>query len=456
MLIIVSDIHLGDGTCGKSMSASAFRLFADRLRELALYASWRSDGIYHPIKEINILMLGDIFDALHSTRWLNKSLGEPGYVRPWTDFQAPEFAAVLMDITKNILNCNAEAVAILKGLTRDSGLSLPPATRAGIPDRRTRRGVPVNVHIYYMVGNHDWYYHLPGPAFDSIREEIVKACGLSNSPGPFPHELHESTALQDLLDGFKVFAQHGDLFDPFNYSAKKGRNAASLGDAFVVEVINRFPQEVKEHLQGDLPPVLMESLYDLVNVRPPLATPLWIGSLLRQNKVSPAVQQKLKKLWDEVCNEFLALPFVQDEDKPFTLDVVDGLELAAQLTNRFSFRTIDDIVIWARKKFKSSGKTFARHALKEEAFLNHEAHFVVYGHTHHYEIVPLDSFPGTPRPTHQLYINSGTWHTYFDLAMNKPREQKFIPYQVLTYLTFYSDDERGGNRFETWTGTFSD
>jgi len=26
--------------------------------------------------------------------------------------------------------------------------------------------------------------------------------------------------------------------------------------------------------------------------------------------------------------------------------------------------------------------------------------------------------------------------------MYKPEEQKFIPYQVLTYLTFYKDDER--------------
>jgi UDP-2,3-diacylglucosamine pyrophosphatase LpxH len=456
VLIIVSDIHLGDGTCGKSISASAFRLFSDRLRELAFNASWRSDGTYHPIKEINILMLGDIFDALHSTRWLQKDPGEPGYVRPWTDFQAPGFAATLLDITKNILDCNAEAIGILRSLASDGGLSLPPVTRAGIPDKRTRQGAPVNVHINYMVGNHDWYYHLPGPAFDSIREEIVLACGLSNPPGPFPHELHESADLHDLLDGFKVYAQHGDLFDPFNFSIKKGRNAASLGDAFVVEVINRFPLEVKKRLQEDLPPILMESLYDLVNVRPALATPLWIGSLLRQNKVSPAVQQKLKELWDVVCNEFLALPFVQEEDKPFRLDVVDVLEFAVQLTNRFSFKTIDDIVIWARKKFNPSGKTFAHHALKEEAFLNREAHYVVYGHTHRYEIVPLDSFPGTPRPTHQLYINSGTWHTYFDLATNKPREQKFIPYQVLTYLTFYSGDERGGNRFETWTGTFSD
>ena len=53
-----------------------------------------------------------------------------------------------------------------------------------------------------------------------------------------------------------------------------------------------------------------------------------------------------------------------------------------------------------------------------------------------------------------MYINSGTWHTYFDLAINKPEEQKFIPCQVLTYLTFYKDDERRGRRFESCSGTF--
>lgn len=455
MLIVVSDIHLGDGTCGKSISASAFHLFADRLQELALNASWRSDGTYQPIKEIAILLLGDILDPLHSTLWLEKGPGEAGYVRPWTDFHTPEFAAMVSAITRDILKNNKEAIDILKGLSGSPGLRLPPVTREGKADKDSKQREPVNVHIYYMVGNHDWYYHLPGPAFDAIRAEIVQSCGLSNPPGPFPYELHECIELQRLLDGHNVYAQHGDLFDPFNYSREKGRDAATLGDAFVVEVINRFPLEVESRLKEDLPPSIKESLYEVVNVRPALATPLWIGSQLRQNQVGMVAQRKLKVLWNEVCNEFLALPFVQGEDKPFEWDLVDGLELAIHIADRFSFRTIDDIIIWARKKFNSNGKTFAYHALKEEAFLNHSAQFVVYGHTHHHEIVPLDSFPGTPRPTNQLYINSGTWHTYFDLATHNPKEQKFIPYQVLTYLTFYRDDERGGTRFETWTGTFS-
>ena len=44
MLIIISDIHLMDGTCGKSIQPSAFSLFSDRLQELAMNASWRVDG----------------------------------------------------------------------------------------------------------------------------------------------------------------------------------------------------------------------------------------------------------------------------------------------------------------------------------------------------------------------------------------------------------------------------
>jgi UDP-2,3-diacylglucosamine pyrophosphatase LpxH len=455
MLIIISDIHLGDGTCGGSISASGFRLFFERIQEMAYNASWRSRGRFQPLKEIDILMLGDILDPLHSTLWLEKGTGLPGYVRPWTDCQDPAFAAMLGTITRNILQENADAIALLRRLTSEPGLRLPPSTPTGKPAPSSVKRQHIPVRLHYLVGNHDWYYHLPGPAFDAIRADITNAFGLSNPIGPFPHDLRESPALQNILADYKVYAQHGDLFDSFNCSADKGRNAASLGDAFTVEIINRFPLEVERRMKNELPPGLLESLHELVNVRPALATPLWIGSQLRQNDVGQAVQKKIKEIWDEVFTEFIALPFVRSFDKPFKADIVDAMQLAVRLSNRVSFKTIDDLVAWARKKFNPEDMTFAGHAMKEEAFLDRAARFIVYGHTHHHEIVPLDSFPGTPKPTNQMYINSGTWHTYFDLATHKPEEQKFIPYQVLTYLAFYKDDESAGRRFETWSGTFS-
>ncbi len=456
MLVIFSDIHIGDGTCSQSIPASSFRLFSDRLKELAFNASWNSRGRYRPVKTIDILLLGDILEVLHSTLWLEKELGEPGAVRPWTDPNAPEFAAKIQAITHAVLQNNAGSIAILKALTQPGGLTLPPSTRLGLPDPKAREQIPVRVRLHYMIGNHDWYYHLPGRAFDAIRTEIVEAFGLENSSRPFPYELGESVRLQDLMGGYQVHAQHGDRWDEFNFDPEKGRDASSLGDAFAVEILNRFPVEVQAHLGDELPPGLIDSLRELVNVRPMLATPLWISGHLHQNNIPPSVQQELRKLWNGMCDEFLALPFVQGYNKPFKLNIVDGLELAIKITEGMSFQTLDEIVTWIRKKVNPEGITFARHALQEKAFINHSAQFIVYGHTHHPETVPLDTFRASERPTNQMYFNSGTWHTYFDLAIYKPEEQKFIPYQMMTYLVFYRGDQRGGRRFETWTGSFSD
>jgi hypothetical protein len=278
MLIIISDLHLGDGTCGKSISASAFELFADRLRELAKNASWRADGRYQPIDEIDILMLGDILEMLHSTRWLDTDPDKPGYVRPWTDSSTPEFAAKLGEITAAVLENNKRAIGILHGLCRKNGLTLPPATRRGKPDEDALERHPVRVRLHYMIGNHDWYYHLPGAAFDEIRQSVAAAFRLSNLPGRFPYDLAEPEAecLKVLLDGYGVFARHGDMYDSFNFPKEgdksipedfsKKRDAASLGDVFAVEILNRFSVEARNQFKDNLPPVLIESFSELVKI----------------------------------------------------------------------------------------------------------------------------------------------------------------------------------------------
>jgi hypothetical protein len=52
MLVIASDLHLTDGTSsGETIRSSAFRIFRERLRDLAYDASWRADGKYKPIEE---------------------------------------------------------------------------------------------------------------------------------------------------------------------------------------------------------------------------------------------------------------------------------------------------------------------------------------------------------------------------------------------------------------------
>jgi hypothetical protein len=78
---------------------------------------------------------------------------------------------------------------------------------------------------------------------------------------------------------------------------------------------------------------------------------------------------------------------------------------------------------------------------------------VVHGHTHRYEVVPLDvSMKGKTR-FDQLYLNTGTWRCVHEQARSRPADHEFVGYSVMTYAAFFKPDERRGRRFETWSGS---
>jgi len=79
MLVIISDLHLTDGTSGETIRPGAFRTFRESLRALAYDASWRDEKKYSPIDGIDLVLLGDILDVIRSTRWCAAGAG----VRPW-------------------------------------------------------------------------------------------------------------------------------------------------------------------------------------------------------------------------------------------------------------------------------------------------------------------------------------------------------------------------------------
>ena len=454
MLVIISDIHLGDGTTASAISPTAFDLFSNRLRETAFYASFRQDGTYKPIETLDILLLGDVLDPLHSTLWLDTAPGARNYTRPWTDIHSPAFAAKLAQTTKTIMEVNRQSLESLRRCASGQSILLPPATADHKPDRDSKVRIPVDVRIHYMIGNHDWYYRLPGSAFDEIRKTVIASLGLCNDPGPFPYDLEENPALREILQSYRVFARHGDYYDKFNFNRELGRNHATLGDVFTMDVCNRYPVEVQRRYGDRLPQGVIDSLRRITNVRPALATPLWISGQIRRHAESAALEAELKKVWDDLCDQFLQLDFVREQDRAFRLDIVDALELVLKISKRTSFETLDELVVWVHKKLDENDRSLAEHALQEPAFLDNSARFIVYGHTHYHEIVPLDSDGEPPNEQNQFYINTGTWRSYYDLAVKNPKEQKFVRYQTFTYLTFYKDGERSGRQFEAWSGAY--
>jgi UDP-2,3-diacylglucosamine pyrophosphatase LpxH len=455
MLVVISDLHLGDGSTASSIPANAFHLFAHRLRETAYFASFRKDGPYRPIETLDLLLMGDILDPLHSTLWLDTAPSALEYTRPWTSVSSPLFTAKLAHTTQAIINENKESLEVLKQFASGETIDIPPATADGKPDHASQERVKVKVRTYYMVGNHDWYYHLKGPAFNNIRRTIIDALGLCNPVDNFPFDLSEYPELNDMLARYGVYARHGDCFDHFNFNPDRGRDYSALGDVFTMEVLNRYPLAVQQHFGSALPDGLITSLRRLTNVRPALATPLWISGQLKRHAGSVALESELKKVWDTVCDEFLHLPVVRAQDKPFVLDTVDAMEIAIKIAKGTSFETLNDLVYWIRNKVSNGERSFAEHALEEPAFQNKSARYILYGHTHHHEVIALDSEGEPFEIQDQIYFNTGTWHIYFDLATKDPKQQKFIPYQTITYLAFYKDDEREGRQFETWSGTYA-
>ncbi|MEJ2007578.1 MAG: hypothetical protein P8Z30_05365 [Acidobacteriota bacterium] len=454
MLVIISDTHLADGSSGKTVRAGAFRIFAQELSDLAYDASKRADSRYEPIKELHLLLLGDILDVIRSTLWLDDS------VRPWDDPQSGAFTSKITAITRKILSNNSESLAILKSFKDGRTITIPPATPDGKPadvgwqpDAEGR--VPVEVHTYYMVGNHDWFYHLPGPAYDNLRHDIVEAMGLDNPPeSPFPHdpaEFTQSPAFMKLWTAYQqhsVFALHGDIYDPDNFDGD--RNRSSIGDAVVVDLVDRFSPAVQAQLGGTVPPEFLLGLREIDNVRPLSDIAAWIDGLLRRTCPDPLTAKQVKRVWNQIASEFFKIPFVRNHPK------VNRVKWAQDLTSGLSLNLLSRLVRKFGVLFRSSDCPDYKNALRESAFLDRSARCIVYGHTHQYVLAPLDVSAMHDGTLNQVYINSGTWRPYHQLAKRHPQEEQFVPYQLMTYLAFFKDDERGGRRYESWSGALGE
>lgn len=447
MLVIISDLHLTDGTSGGTLSPGAFHLLGERLADMAVRASSRSDGSYRPIDRMDLLLLGDVLDVIRSSRWLENQ------VRPWDDPHSPEMVDVVGRITGNILRQNAASLAVLRSLAVDGAIHVPGARDLRQPGIM-HEGHPVPVHIHYMVGNHDWFFHLRGKHYDQLRRVVGQSLGLANPfDEPFPHDPRESDELLDVLRRHKTFARHGDIYDPFNF--EEDRDASSLGDAMVIELLSRFSQQVENDMGGDLPADTLRGLREIDNIRPLLLVPVWIDGLLERTCAYPSMRKHVKHIWDQRAEAFLELPFVRARDSWNSVDLVDGLQRALKFSRRVTVGWASWISQWMNGLRGEQSGSFVQHALAEQDFRNRRAKHIVYGHTHHAEMIPLDASFAEGFVLDQSYFNAGTWRRVHRQTQLSPGEHEFIASDTMNYLAFFQDDERNGRPYEMWSGTLA-
>ena len=393
-----------------------------------------------------MVLLGDVLDVLHSSRWQ-----APGSPRPWDDPQSPLLVDHVARITGDILAQNHESLAMLRALATDGEITVPPMLREARPASNTD-DQPVMVRIHYMVGDHDWFYHLPGEGYAAVRQKLVEQMGLANrADRPFPHDITESDELLQTMRRHKVTARHGDAYDPLSFEGD--RDLSCLGDALTLDLVGRFVVEVEQGHGHELPDAAILGLREIDSFRPLLLIPAWIEGLLERTCPQPAVRKRVKQLWDRLAEDLLSSPLVRQRDAISSANLVDGLSRALRFSKRRSTGWTASTAEWMRSIRGADSDSWAGHAVTEPDFRNRRAKHVVYGHTHLAEIVPLDASHAEGYVLDQVYFNAGTWRRIYRPANFAPAGHEFIASDVFGYLAFFQGDERKGRTYESWTGT---
>ena len=199
---------------------------------------------------------------------------------------------------------------------------------------------------------------------------------------------------------------------------------------------------------------LYQALKEVDNVRPLLQVPAWVQGVCNH---FPKVEDKIHRVWNDTVDRFFALDFVRDHDR-WGPDFMDFLEMALRLTSSFSFDKLREILgTWLAKGLYQNRNNYRHFAYEELPLQRNEARYVVYGHTHKAEQVPLDNvlLPGPPAEMRQkIYFNSGTWRKVFEQTVYDPDSCEFIGWHVMTFLVFYLAGEREPDRhFEMWSAS---
>jgi UDP-2,3-diacylglucosamine pyrophosphatase LpxH len=432
MLVFISDLHFVDGSAGEhNLSTRAFEYFFDDLVAIATKPS-------NDVKEIKIVLLGDIFDLLRTENWF----GYPVDERPWgtNDHAIEVHALTLFDL---IVEANQPTFQVI---------------RQNRADLKNRCQLADEARMFYLPGNHDRLVN----SYPSLRKKVIDCLGFpaawQNPADPFPH------TYEDLAYG--VFARHGHEYDKYNYEGGatytlNDYQRVPIGDPITTELVAKLPYTLAQHLDRvpDLPPedrlAIKRNFQEIENVRPLSSIIEW---LLYQVRQSRTLKEVIEDTVQEVITGFDNLDFVKGwyarHDKWLDWrDEADKIQAFLFLLRHFKLDRTEalwDLAMQAKDYFLKDDLLAA--APQEYFHLDPRLRYVVYGHTHDPLVSAVRSTPGNPYPLEQVYLNTGTWRGRFFKAS---QNDSFIPWKNMTWVIFYRPGERNNPFpvFETWTGS---
>jgi UDP-2,3-diacylglucosamine pyrophosphatase LpxH len=438
VLIVVSDLHLMDGTAGvHQLGAEAFRRVFRDLAHRAREAR---------AQDLKIVLLGDILDLIRTAHWFSYA----GDLRPWGTQRSEE---AIVEVFDGVVAKNREVLDIFSGSLVD------------------QFDFPVEPERVFVPGNHDRLCNL----FPSLRRKVRKLLAIPGDDERFDHTFLD-------LD-HAVFARHGQEWDPFNFEDSEAFSVATMaaipwddymktpiGDLIASEFAAKLPSAILEHLrEGPERDRIVRKFQDLFDVRPLIAIIQWLS--YRATHQEQSVQAWLNEAIRQVTEEFEQIPYVRGwierhdrAHNPF--DEADRLELLMNMLETLRFSQFQHGLTWVERAEEQHDARYANRAaqdivrLDRDPELRHRILYILYGHTHQPDQRALGVVGDGADERERIYVNTGTWRPVHRRSLTG---QGFVSWKNVTYTLVYRPGELiwGDHKvkvpvFETWSGSIND
>jgi len=442
MLVIVSDLLLADGSAGDhNLKPQVYVDFLDQIS--AAHAKVREHA---PQSRVEIVYLGNIFDMRRTHYWF-----EQGEHKPWRHHGAVDKKTIMRPpgnaeyLQRSVMLFNRimthENVAPIKGI---------------LGDKLADRFGGIEPFRLYIPGDADRLINMS----DALRERVVDFLGLELGRGGWNPAYRFPSSWVDREHG--VFMRHGHEWDVYSFegdpSAPVDYDNIPMSDLINTELFARITYEASL-LQpgGGLDAAALANFQQKVqqidNVRPASSIVKWLA-----RHFTDASQKKLLA----TCIERAVANFKNQEyvdwwlsasghDSMFTpFDEADRIEsLLAGLQNVWLGKL--DAALSLYDKF-SSYDPYARYidrAAGEEVLNKPDSNvqYVVYGHTHHAEHVPLGLYGDGAQRRMVHYLNVGSMRPTHTVSRDG---RDFFVSETLDFAIFYRPEERPGAEASTF------
>jgi UDP-2,3-diacylglucosamine pyrophosphatase LpxH len=443
MLVVISDLHLADGTAGDhNLKPQVYVDLLDRIAEA--HAKVRA---VNPHSQVQIVYAGDIFDMRRTHFWFQ------GEQSPWRHFQPVEGADHAKPPTPSTSGEGYldRAVQLFTQIMTHENVA---PIKGILGDRLADRFGGIEPTRVYLPGDSDRLINMsPG-----LRARVIDFLGLDlGLPQGWNPDLRFPT--QYVEPGHGVLIRHGHEWDVYSFEGDSDRlepqdyDCVPMNDLISCELFARLTYEASLQQPGgefsaEAIARFRQKIEQLDNVRPVSSVVQW----LTRHFTTSEDKTMLRQCIGRALSNFNTKDYVKwwlssaGHDKWYNpLDEADRLELLLASLDKLWLGKIGAAMkIYDKFAAYDPYERYVDMAAKEEMALQDGSavQYVVYGHTHWAQHIPLKFLGEEGGPQRDLhYVNVGSLRPTHQVTRDG---RNFYVTESLCFGIFYRQDERSG------------